>query len=167
MIRQANCTDIPRIVALMAEGHARSKYAGSGEVDRTYAKQMLARMFMLHGGRSCEGTWCMVSEVDGVVEGYHLGAQQRIGLVGSKFEATDVQVYLSEKAGPFDFIAMTESFLTWAEGQPRIITIRPGLHDFILTGEQVKRLAGVYERYGFRQVGVILERAVETAKEAA
>jgi len=166
MIRAAKMVDTPRLVALMVEAQKTSRYAGKGAVDETYAKQLLKELILHNGGRSSEGTLVNVIEVNGQIEGYHIGMQQRIGLVGTKFEAADAQLYTTAQAPPFAFVELLEAFCHWAAFTPRIIAIRPGASD-ILGKKNLAFMSDIYRRLGFEEVGTIFEREVMRQEAAA
>lgn len=154
MIRLAQMTDLPRILELMIEAAGKSRYAQLGGVHRPYAKKFLQETLFLNGVTGESGTWVSVYVKDGTIEGFHIGMQQRIGLVGTRFEATDAQFYVSDRAGAFAFSGLLDSFFKWASRNPRIAIIRPGVTDML---DDIDRTAAIYERLGFRKSGHILE----------
>lgn len=163
MIRLAQMQDLPAILALMVEAGAQSRYVALGGVHRGYAEKWLQGVLFLNGSKTEDGTWVSVAITpDGAVEGFHIGSQQRIGLVGVRFEASDALFYVSPRAPAFSFAGLLHSFFSWAARTPRIAVIRPGATDML---DDPARVATMYERLGFRRSGIILERAI--AKVAA
>ena len=165
MIRLATMTDTRRMADLMVEAGAKSRYRDICGVDHTYAKGLLREIVFNNENRSPAGTWVNVVEQDGQIQGYHIGMQQRIGLVGERFEAVDAQFYVTPDAPAKAYLQLLNSFYEWAERTPRIAVIRPGATDML---EDPERIAKVYERHGFRRSGLIFEREiVRERKEAA
>jgi hypothetical protein len=169
MIRPATLEDSPRIADLMAKGFARSRYAGrpGAGVDRTYALQFIRGVLVRNGFKSAEATWCNVWVENGAVLGYHLGLEQRIGQVGTLYEAANIHFYTDPKASPFAAVALLKSFFEWAAGRPRIIEICMDANDMIV---DIETVAEVYRSIGFKDCAKTLRLELKrdkAAKEAA
>lgn len=163
MIRTTKATDIPQIVALLKEGHARCKYASEAQVDEAFAKQFLHRMIMLNGGRGESGVGHFVAEQDGAIVGHILGHKNRIGEIGDKFYTTDSLFYVAQGASPFLHISLLRAFLEWSARDPRVIRVIPGVSDMI---QPYEIAAKIYETMGFTRMGAILERRIERNEAA-
>lgn len=159
MIRPATLQDSPRIVDLMEQAFARSRYArqmGAG-VDRKYALQLLHAMLMRNGFKSAEGTWCNVWVEDDKVLGYHFAIEQRIAQVGSLYEATNVHFYVGQDASPFGAIALLKSFFEWAARRDRVLEIRCDAGD-LMGDEEQAAIERAYKSLGFTVAAVTLRR---------
>lgn len=161
MIRAARAIDRPALVALLQEGFRRSRYSSLGNVSVKHAEDLLLGAILKHGVKAVDGTHCMVVERRGEIAGLHFGMKQRVYLIGDKFSATDLFYYV-RPGSPFDAVALLESFIAWAESDPRVVEIQPGTTDAV----QDWRIAGhLYEKRGFEQCGAIFRR--HTKKRAA
>lgn len=157
-IRAAKFADIPRLVDLMTEMHMRSCYVGRDEVDVAEAKQLCLGMIQRVTVKGPGGACAFAAEKDdGTVEGFILGMTERVYHIGCNLMATDVFFYVSERAGPRDFIHLFDAFESWAEANPRVIEIRPGVTDAI---DAPERLAKFYERRGYRRSGLMFEKGI-------
>lgn len=159
MIRDAKFADVMALTALLCEAHARSKYAGLGNVDMAEAKRLLCASIQRHGGQHDGATLVLVAEdADKRLCGLFLGMLQRVYHIGDILEATDVFFYLAEGADPRDAKRMLDTFTAWAEGAPKVVTIRHGVTDIMGDHERTERL---FRRRGMARSGVIYERRVE------
>lgn len=160
MIRPAKFIDVPRIVELMGEMHRHSKYAFVDEVDEAAAHKLVAAFVQRHGGSHDGATLVMVSETEGkVVEGFMLGALDRVYHIGKRLSANDVFLYVSDYAPRTDALRMFEAYMSWATNNPKVAVIKASYTDAI---EGAGRMVGVYERKGFHKIGEIFERLNET-----
>ncbi len=163
MIRRAIAVDIPQIVALLKEGHERCRFASEAQIDETYAKQLLHRMVMLHGGKGESGVGHFVAEQDGKIIGHIVGHKNRIGEIGDKFYTSDSLFYVAKDASPFVHVGLLKAFLKWSAEDPRVIRVIPGVSDMI---QPYEIAAKIYETMGFTRMGAILERRIERTEAA-
>jgi len=159
MIREAKFADVIALANLLRQAHARSKYAALCEVDAAEAKRLLAAGIQRHGGQHDGATLVLVAE-DGEkrVCGLFFGMLCRVYHIGDALEATDLFFYLGEGADPRDAKRMLDTFTTWAEGVPKVVTIRHGATDTMGGYERVSRM---FERRGMARSGVIYERRID------
>ena len=156
MIRAAKFSDIPSIVQLMKEGHARSKYANRDEIDVAEAKRLLMQFIQRHGLKREGGTCVFVTDA---VDGFMMGMLDRVYHVGTKLVAQDLFYYCRETTPPQSALGLLAAYTDWAESVPNIIEIRNGITD-IVNAENVVRVESLYQRQGFSRCGVLMERKV-------
>lgn len=154
MIRPANFSDIPRLAALMAEAHARSKYADRCGLDLKFTKALFVRAIQRHGGTGDGATCLFVSDNDGV-QGFILGLLDRVYQVGDKLAALDAFYYAAHDIAPRDPARLIDAYVEWAGRSPNCIEIKLSATDVVGPTERVERL---YRRKGFVRSGVIYER---------
>lgn len=156
MIRPAKCQDIPAVVALLQEGHSRSRYAKFGPIDVAYTKKLLLNFIPRHWQTGIFGTHCNVADRDGKLVGLHFGLKQRVEDIGSLYTAIEFKFYVSDRSSPFAAAALVKSFIKWAESDPKVIEVRPAATDII---DDWHVAAKFYESAGFTQSGAIFRRA--------
>ncbi|MCC6915308.1 MAG: BRCT domain-containing protein [Rhodospirillaceae bacterium] len=164
MIRPAKFADIVSLVGLLKEAHARGRFALTGQIDERMARATLKHFISRHGGKGEESTHCMVAETAGSICGLHIGVKMPIAYVGVQWEATDLMFVVSPRASRFVARALLKSFFAWAETDSRIVRILPAVTDIVADW---RPLASTYEKLGFRQTGVIVERMINRKKGAA
>lgn len=164
MIRPAKFTDIPRIVELLCEMQAASKYAGLVEVDEKKAHRLIAQCIHRHGHQHDGGSLVMVAVRDSRVEGLMVGILSPVYEIGTKLAASDVFLYCSKKAEATDFLRLFESYVRWASVNPKVFEIKASWTD---VSSEAERMEKVYERFGFRRCGAIYERRAEEDVRAA
>lgn len=154
MIRPANAVDIPALIALLMDGHQRSRYVERGEISEKAAYQVLLAMIMKSASKAIDGTHCLVIEDGGEIVGIHFGAKERIKMIGTKYFASDAFFYV--KGGhPFEAVGLVNRFIAWASADPRVIEIMPGVTDDI---DDFHEAGQLYEKMGFVQSGAIYRR---------
>lgn len=154
MIRPAKFGDIPAIVELMEEGHARSKYAGRDFVDPKEAKRLLMASIQRQGLKG-EGGACVF--VTDQVDGFTMGMVDRVYHIGTKLMAQNLFYYARETARPQDRLALFDAYIGWASAIPGVIEIHDGITDIV---GDVDRVEALYRRRGFTRCGVIMERKI-------
>ena len=153
MIRAARFADIPALTALMQEGHARSKYFGRAGVDPKEARGLLMTCVQGEGG-----TMVMVSDdADGKPAGFMVGILERVYHVADRLATSDLYLYVSDRAPRFAWLELLLAYDEWARANPKVIQVNVSATDIVGDYRRVERL---YRRLGFRQSGVIYERAV-------
>jgi RimJ/RimL family protein N-acetyltransferase len=157
MIRPAKFVDIPRLVDLLCEMHAESRYAGKVEISRKAAHTLLQQCVTRHGGQHEGGALVMVAEHEGSVEGFMVGMLDRIYHVGDMLAAIDVYLYATAAAPKMTPRRLLDAYVAWASENPKVFEIRLSWTD---TMEGAERIGAVYEKMGFRRCGAIYERAV-------
>lgn len=157
-IRAAKFGDIPRLAELMEEAFRASIYADRGNIDERVCKGLFMNSMQKHGGQYAGSTLVNVCEKNGVVEGFLLGAFDRVYHVGDKLMASDVFFHLSPRADPRDAIRLLNDFLTWAEANPLVVEIKMGVTNIL--GDWT-RLEPLYRRKGFDQCGALFEKRIQ------
>lgn len=158
MIRPAKFFDTVRIVELMDEMHARSRYKDVDVVDAKHARSLVAQFIHRHGGQHDGGSYAMVSVRDQKVEGFILGILDRTYHIGKKLMAQDVLLYLSDKADKLDAQRLLDGYIKWAADNPKVVEIKLSWTDAIPAAAAIEAL---YERKGFRRCGAIWTRGKE------
>lgn len=139
----------------MQDAHKRSVYAESAEFDREDAKQLIARSIQRHGHKNMGGTFVLVSEVDGKVEGFIIGFLDQVYPCLKQMVATDLLFILTENADARDAREMLLAIQTWAAENPKVIELRLGVMGAIKDWERTSKL---YTRLGFEQCGGIFNK---------
>lgn len=163
-VRTANFRDIQALANLCKESHQRSVYAKSATFDITEAKQLFARTIQRHGHLNNGGTLVLVSEKDGVIEGFMIGMLDQVYPCLKELVATDLLFIVSERADARDARVMLKQLITWAEGNPKVIEIRLGVTGAI--GEW-QRTGKLYEHIGLQQCGGIYRFEFDRTKKVA
>lgn len=163
MIRDARMIDILRLVELLEYAQARSVYAGRVAVDVPYAKKYLGGAIMRNGNIHHGGTCVkVVEDADGEVQGFILGALDRVYGIGDKLAAFDNYLVVTDEAPPLSAKRLFDSYVAWASACPSVVEIGASHTQALPESE---RLASVFERAGFRPYGTIYQRANEPAEE--
>jgi len=155
MIRAAKFSDIPRMVDLLHEMHAASKYAGKVDVSRKAAHALMQQCVTRHGGQHEGGALVMVAEHDGQVEGFIVGMLDRVYHIGDRLASNDVYLYVTDAASKLDVRRLLDAYVEWASGNPKVFEIRLSWTD---TMEGAEKIGDLYEKMGFRRCGAIYER---------
>lgn len=159
MIRQAKFGDIPEIARLMQAMYLRSKYVGRDEIDIKEAKALAVQSVQRHGLKTPGGTCVFVAQDREPLTGFIIGVLDRVYHIGRKLMATDIFWY-ADDGSPRDAIMLFDAYLKWAGSVPGVIELKNGATDAI--GGDYSRVAKLYERRGFKQTGVIYEKAVQS-----
>lgn len=159
-IRPAKFGDIPRMAELLAEMHALSCYADRGTFEVRELKGFLMTSIQRHGGSNPGATLVLVAEKAGAVEGFLIGLLDRAYHLMKELYATDIFFWLSARADPRDAIRLIETFMKWAEQNPRVIEVRLGITDAI---GDFERIAVLYRRLGLQQTGVMYGKRFDRA----
>lgn len=162
MIRPAKFVDVPRIVELLTEMHAVSRYKDRVGVNHKVAHNLAAQCIQKHGGTHDGGSLVYVAERDGVVEGVMIGMLDRVYHIGDMLMANDVFLYCSPRAYPMDMPKLFDAYMQWAQENPRVYEIGASWTD---VADGAERIEAMYERKGFRKAGAIWKRDVRTQVE--
>lgn len=156
-IRTARFGDIPAMMSIMRDAHARSRYAHL-EMNEVLAKSMLMSAIQRHsadirsGNKLAGSHFVAVADNDGIVDGFILACLQPIYLVGKDLEATDLFFICSERAHGEAAARLLKAMHKWV---PEGCIIRQGVTDLVTGAERAGRLL---ERAGMRMVGTIYEK---------
>jgi hypothetical protein len=128
VIRDANFSDIPAIVALLQQGYLRSHYAGSGlvEIDTAEAKRLLVNGIQRHGGKHGGSCWVQVAVSGETVTGVIFGTLVRVYSVGTKLSCTDLFWLTSPEADARDGAALMLGMIAWARSCPHVVEMKCG-----------------------------------------
>lgn len=156
-MRPARFIDVPRIVELLCDQHAMSRYADMTAVDVDYAKRAVGQMIQRHGGSHDGATCCYVVEgADGQVEALIIGMLDRVYEIGVALAAWDKFLVCSPRAPKSAMMQLLNAYLAWADNNPKVLEIGGSWTDILPTGE---RMDTVFMRKGFQRCGAIYRRA--------
>ena len=165
MIRPAKAADTNAILALFREAHARSPWKDQSEIDEAYAKrEVIQKAILYHGHKTMLGTNAVVADRDGLITGIHIGVKQRMGVISTALYATDLLFVVGKKASPYTAAALIKNFEAWAQKDPRIIAIKPGVNSDV---DDWRSAQSLYERLGYEMDGAILRKPIERERKAA
>lgn len=151
-VRPSKFADIIRLADLMHELHQRSTYAAFTLDERVF-KNLCIEAARVHGTRGC----LFVAEHKGVVEGFIIGAVNRLYNVGKEFEARDLFFYVSDRGDRRDAERLIDAFLGWASTAPGVVEINMGATDAVADSS---RTAKLYRRKGLTQNGVLYTKRI-------
>lgn len=167
-VRDAKFVDIPAIVELMAEAHARSRYAGYTTFDEIEAKQLLLRCIQRHRHKNYLGSLVLVSHRGEDVTGFMVGILDQVYPALKELKATDLLIYLRDGADPRDFPEMVTALIDWARSNPKVVQVLLGVTDAIIDW---KRVVPIYERACMVECGglfrIDFDRSDEKMAEAS
>lgn len=150
LIRRGRFQDIPRLVELMSDAHARSIY------DDQPVDMKLFKELVFEGLRSGNQE-IFIAEIDGRAEGFLLGLTDRLYHICRNRYATDLFFIVSD-AGRGAAPGLIDAFCAWAKKQPRVVEIWLGVTTAISDPERVGKL---YRRKGFAISGNIYQQRIE------
>src|SRR5690606_34787679 len=101
-VRDAKFIDIPRLAQLMEQAHKRSIYAKTATFDLVEAKRLAAQAIQRHGHTNNGGSLVLVSEQNGIVEGFMIGMLDNVYPCLAELMATDLLFIFSDHANPHD-----------------------------------------------------------------
>lgn len=162
MIRLAKFIDVPRIVELLVEMQAASKYRDVSDVDLKAAHQLVANCVQRNGHTTDGGALVQVIEVAGQIEGFMIGVLGRVYHIGKKLNADDAFLHCTKKAPRTAMKRLFAGYMDWATSNPRVATIKASWTD-ALPG--ASRMGVFYQRQGFQRVGEIYERVAAAPAE--
>lgn len=154
-VRAAKFGDMPRLVELGREMHAKSKYADYPGNERVYKATFIESIRLHAAGR---GGCLFVAEKDGVVEGFILGVVCRVYNVCDVYEARDMFFFVTERADKRDAAKLAKALFKWASGLPDVVEINMGATDAISDYGRTEKL---YRRLGMTQNGVMYTKGIE------
>jgi hypothetical protein len=162
MIRPAKFGDIPRLTDLMREMQGRSCYAHC-TLEEGRFKEICRQAIQAHGGSAC----LFVAERDGQVQGFVIGALERLYGIAKERYASDLLTYTAEGADARDGIGLYDALLAWAEEVAEafdVVAIELGATDAVSDHQRTGRLL---ERKGLTQYGAIYRKVItrETSRQ--
>lgn len=156
-VRAAKFADIPAMTQVLADGYARSIYAGTATFDGEATRQLLARALHRHGHQNNGGSLVMVSDKDGSVEGVMIGMLDQVYPVLKELMVSDLLFVFTERADPRDARDMIRQLIAWAEQNPKVVEVHLGVTNAIGDWE---RTAKLYERLGLQRCGAMFRREI-------
>jgi hypothetical protein len=159
MIRPAKFCDIMAMVGLWKAAHMRSEKYKRATFDEKEAQKRLKNCILAHGIPRDGGSWCMVFEKDGWLQGFIIGFLDRVEDVGVELFATDWKFLVDPAADARAALLLRDSFMAWAQANPRVIEIVVGVHDAL--GGDYRRTAKLWEQKGLSEIGLILGMNIE------
>jgi len=151
-VRVAKFGDVPQILDMIKEGHARSRYSGSTCVDERRAKALIMQSIQRHGGVVEGSTFVAVADTGERLEGFIIGVLQPMYLVLDAIEATDVFWYARPDAHGMTASRLLRAMHKWV---PAGALIRHGNSDAISDADLSGRLL---EQHGLRKSGGTYEK---------
>lgn len=156
MIRNARCTDIPALVALLGSAYDRSHYAGTEvEIDEKETKRLLVQSIQRHGHKVGGGCFVQVAESHGIVTGLILGTLVRVYVIGNRLMATDLFWVCSSLVEPGDPARLVGNMLEWARTVPHVVEVRCGTTAVI---QDPEKAGNILTRLGMEQYGTIYRK---------
>lgn len=157
-VRAAQFVDIPQIVEIMTDAHARSRDAERTTFDEIEAKQLLLRCIQRHGHTNYMGSLVLVSERGGKVRGFIIGILDLVHPCLKELKVTDLLFIVSEGADPRDAYRMVRELIAWGRKNPKVIKVLLGATDDIVDWTRVGRL---YETVGLEQCGGLFRASLQ------
>jgi len=157
-----NFAEIIEVIDLMEAAFRRSKWAaipGAG-INREEARRRLVNARDRHGINKIGGTFFMVAENKGQLQGFMVGEVDRVYGVGTLPQVMDIYLYArsaADGADPMDWMRLVKAYLDWAVTIPKVAQILLSQTDFI-EGEHQDQIRRLYAHMGFRQSGTLYER---------
>jgi len=163
-LRPAKTVDVWQLADLVADGCARSRYAGIVEVDQKLARQMFAQAVQRHGGQTDGATFVMVDEGERV-DAFVFASLGRIYGVGDRLMSSDHYLLGREGCDPRSLRRLFDAYVAWAEANPRVYEIGASWADTIPGNEAITNF---FERRGFTLCAKTYRReAVHVVREEA
>jgi hypothetical protein len=149
MLRTAKPNDAGRIVDLLAETHARSRYADL-PFDRKFTYGVVAQAIQRNMGDHDGGCLVVVEVIDNRVEAAIIATLSRVYLILNGLSAKDLFLVASEKASPLAARKLLGAYVAWAERNPKVYEIELTHTDVTPESE---RMGEVYAKMGFEPFG--------------
>lgn len=157
MIRQATIPDLPALYDLVLEMYRATDYPARGlSVSEPAAKGLLRDAVVRNGRTNDGGTLFNVIEVDGQLVGFMIGALQRVYMIGNRLEAQDIYLFCSPAAPVRAPERLIDAYIEWAASNAKVAEITLSFTN--VGGVKVAKLARLYKRKGFSQIGQIWKR---------
>jgi hypothetical protein len=155
MLRTAKPNDTGRIVDLLAETHARSRYAAL-PFDRRFTYGLVAAGDPAQHGDHDGGCLVVVDVVDQRVEAFIIGTLSRVYLILDALSAKDLFLIASDKASPMAARKLLGRLRRVGERNPKVYEIELTHTDVTPESE---RIGEIYERMGFEPFGHAYRRS--------
>lgn len=162
MIRPANSVDAFALTELLQQTYAQSRYFGEVGFNHEIARRLFAQSAQRHGGTNDGATFLLVSERDGTIEAFILGALQRIYMVLDGLCASDVFLIAGPDANPRAMQRLIDGYIDWAEANPKVYEIGLSWADTVPGSEIV---TAAFERRGFKLCAKTYRRTARENRE--
>lgn len=146
MIRAAKSTDAFALVNILKERFPETRYAGRCAIDELVARRMFAQAAQRNGGTTEGATFLMVSERNGEIEAFIMGALSRIYNVFDALAASDIFLIGRKDCDPRAMNRLIDQYLAWADGNPKVLEVSLSWADSIPGNETIM---AAYGRRGF------------------
>jgi hypothetical protein len=160
MIRPARFQDLPALAAMLREMHGLSKYAGRVAISGKRMESALLGMIAGQAQSGAGASFCRIAERGGEPAGFMAGLLDPVYHIGDRLTANDVYLYARPGAGSAA-ARLVAAYVEWAAANPKVIEIKLSWTD-ALPG--AARIGALYERHGFRRIGGIFERRMDSEK---
>lgn len=155
MLRTAKPADTQRIVDIIAEVHAESRYAAL-PFDRRAARSLVMQAIQRNLGENDGGCLVVVEELDGHVEAAIIGTLSRVYMVVDALKATDLFLVATAKASLLAARRLLGAYIAWAQKNPAVYEIELTHTDVT---PQSAAMGGIYQTMGFEPFGHAYRRA--------
>ena len=150
MIRFARMTDIPRLIDIIHGAAKKTTYARNCTFDEPHAQHLLTTAILQHGKREDGGTFCVVHEAKGKVQGFLILGLGRVYLVAHQLRALDLFWFVTDRAQAGAGLRMLSAGVEWCRKVPGLIEVSIVATDVAGDPQRVGRLL---ERQGFSEAG--------------
>lgn len=156
MLRTAKPADTTRIVDLIEQTHAASRYAGLA-MDRRVARSLVMQAVQRNMGEHDGGCLVVVEEVDGEVQAVIIGTLSRVYMVAADaLKATDLFLIASPNASLLAARRLLGAYIAWAERNPAVYEIELTHTDVTPASAEMGK---IYSAMGFEPFGHAYRRA--------
>lgn len=149
--------DAPGILDVLRWGHEHSVYA-----KRTFheaeANRIICQAIQRNGFTSPAGTFVMVSEVEGEIQGFIIGVLQPVYHVHTELGATDLFWIARPKCPARDRVGLMLGLVDWAKAHPKCVEITAAASDAMGGAEKATK---ILEKLGFERSGSIFRMEVK------
>lgn len=159
IVRAASSVEAPRLVEILVDAQARSRYAGKVAIDQPYARKYLATAIHRHGHTNEGGCFVQVAErKPGQIDGFICGALNRVYQVGDMLCAQDVFLIGRKDFPPRALNWLLDGYIAWALANRRVFEVWLSHSDVLPQGD---RFGALFERKGFQRCGAMFRREAE------
>lgn len=143
--------DAGGILDVLRWGHEHSVYA-----KRTFheaeANRIICSAIQRNGFKSPAGTFVMVSEIDGEIQGFIIGALAPIYNVHVELGASDIFWIAKPKCPVRDRVGLMLGLVDWAKHHPKCVEVNTTVSDAMGGAESAMK---ILEKIGFERSGSI------------
>ena len=152
-LRRANSVEAPKLVDILVEQHAHSRYADVCKIDEQIARKLLAAAIHRHGGKNEGATFVMVAVDDGDEPvAFIFGSLVRIYMIGDRLAASDNFLIGRKGVSGMVLNQLFSAYVSWALDNPKVAEIGGSWSTAI---EGSEGFSGILERRGFTKLGEV------------